>query len=408
MKKQIFPKEIRGAVIVAALGYFVDVYDLLIFSIVRVASLRGIGIPEDQMLDAGLKLLNTQMTGMLVGGILWGVLGDKKGRISVLMGSIFLYSAANILNGFVINLEQYALCRFIAGVGLAGELGAGITLVSELMHKDSRGVGTTLVASIGLCGAILAALIGDKLSWQNAYFVGGGLGMALLFLRVAVRESGLFRVLKSKNVNRGNLIDLFRSSERLLRYVKCILIGLPIWFVIGILVTFSPEFGRAFGVEGAISAANSVLFAYIGLASGDLSSGLLSQFFRSRRKVLFGFILLTALSIFAFLFGKPHTAQQVYWLCFPLGFAVGYWAVFVTNAAEQFGTNLRATVATSVPNFVRGAVVPITYFFEYFKKDLGIIQSATLVGSLCVVIALLALLTLEESFGKDLNFVEEV
>ncbi|MDZ4677459.1 MAG: MFS transporter [Oligoflexia bacterium] len=402
-------KNARGAVIVAALGYFVDVYDLLIFSILRIPSLKALNVPEDQLLSTGVHLLNMQMAGMLLGGIFWGVLGDKRGRLSVLLGSIFLYSIANIANGFVTTIPMYAFLRFIAGVGLAGELGAGITLVSELMPKETRGYGTTIVATVGVAGAVFAAIVGEYLDWKSAYIVGGALGLGLLALRIAVSESGMFHGLKKRtDIKRGDLIALLNSKERAKRYLSCILVGAPIWFVIGVLVTFSPEFGREFGIVEKVSAGRAVMFCYIGLVAGDLASGLLSQMLKSRRKVLFIFITLTGLSIVLFLFTRSQTAQNLYYMCFPLGFAVGYWSVFVSNAAEQFGTNLRATVTTTVPNFVRGAVVPITFGFEYLKAPLGIVYSALAIGVVCLIVAYLSLLPLKESFGKDLDYIEEV
>ena len=252
-------------VIVAALGYFVDIYDLLLFSIVRVPSLHALQVPDDQLLSKGIYLINMQMAGMLIGGIFWGILGDKKGRLSVLFGSILLYSAANIANGFVTNIDQYALLRFIAGIGLAGELGAGITLVAEVLPKEIRGYGTSLVASVGVLGAVLAYFVADMYDWRIAYFIGGGLGLALLVLRFNVFESGIFKHIKEKNTSRGNFFMLFTSKKRLLKYLRCIMIGLPIWFVIGILITFSPEFGKAIGLTEPVNAGKAVMFSYIGL-----------------------------------------------------------------------------------------------------------------------------------------------
>jgi MFS family permease len=402
-----FRNPVFVTILVAALGYFVDVYDLLIFSIVRVASLKSMGVPEAEMLEKGIFLINTQMAGMLIGGILWGVWGDKKGRISVLLGSIFLYSIANIINGFATNIETYAVLRFLAGVGLAGELGAGITLVTELMPKETRGYGTTVVATVGVAGAILAAIIGDYLPWQQAYWVGGGLGLALLLIRVGVNESGMFHSLKTKkDVKRGDLIQLVASKKRLLKYLQCIVIGLPIWYCIGILVTFSPEFGKAFGFPTPVSAGKAVMYAYIGLVLGDLASGLVSQYWKSRRKVVALFITITGAFILIYLFSGISSAETLYTVCVPLGFGVGYWSVFVTSAAEQFGTNMRATVTTTVPNFVRGAVVPITSLFQYLKAPMGIVNSALVVGMICLLAAYLAVWGLKETFGKDLDFVE--
>jgi MFS family permease len=393
-------------VIIAALGYFVDIYDLLLFSIVRIPSLESLGVPKAEQFDQGEFLLRVQMTGLLVGGIIWGIMGDKKGRLSVLFGSILLYSLANIGNGFVTTVSQYAWLRFIAGIGLAGELGAGITLVSEVLPARLRGYGTTLVASVGLLGAVLANFVAKVFDWQVSYFIGGGLGLLLLIARVSVFESGMFLEMKQHGVQRGNFFQLFATRERFGRFINCILIGLPIWFTIGILVTFSPEFATQLGFTEAIAAGDAVMFAYLGLVGGDLSSGLLSQWVRSRRKVVFFYILLTFCFVLLYLYAPVKTSGFFYLTCFCLGFGVGYWALFVTIAAEQFGTNLRSTVATTVPNFIRGTVVPLTLAFKYLRDQWGIVNGALVVGGITVVIALLSLHFLKETFGKELNFVE--
>jgi MFS family permease len=347
-----------------------------------------------------------QMIGMLIGGIFWGIMGDKKGRISVLFGSIFLYSTANIANGFVNDIGLYAWLRLIAGVGLAGELGAGITLVSEVLPKEKRGYGTTIVAAVGISGAILAGVIGEYFHWRTAYFVGGGLGLLLLLLRIGVYESGMFARTQQQDVVRGNFLSLFSNSTRFFKYLKCILIGVPIWFVIGVLITFSPEISQALGVQGTISAAKGIGFSYFGLTVGDLASGLLSQKLRSRKKVVVLFLLLLAGTTALFLLAQGASETYFYALCVALGFAGGYWAVFVTIAAEQFGTNIRATVTTTVPNFVRGAVVILTLSFKELQGSLGLLTTAGLLGAVTVIIGLVAISTLPESFSKDLDYVE--
>lgn len=405
---QVSTRVLNAAVIVAALGYFVDIYDLILFSIVRVSSLQALGLEGQELFDQGVRLLNMQMFGMLLGGVFWGILGDKRGRLSVLFGSILMYSAANILNGFVSSVDQYAWLRLIAGIGLAGELGAGITLVAEVLPTEKRGYGTTLVAAVGICGAILGANVAEVFDWRTAYFIGGGLGMALLVLRISVFESDLFSKVKEQVKSRGDFLSLFSSKSRFRRYVSCILIGVPIWYVIGILVTFSPEFARELGVAEAVSAGRAVMFAYIGLALGDLGSGLSSQFLKSRRKVVLGFIVLTFAFVATYLSWNGMTAGTLYLLCLGMGFGAGYWAVFVTIGAEQFGTNLRSTVTTSVPNFVRGSVVPMTFLFTTLKDQWGMIPAAWVVGILTLIVSLLALMSLEETFSKDLNFVEEI
>jgi putative MFS transporter len=394
-------------VIVAALGYFVDIYDLLLFSIVRVPSLKTLGIPQDQLLNKGVFLINMQMAGMLIGGIFWGVLGDKKGRLSVLFGSIFLYSLANIANGFVTNTEQYAALRFIAGIGLAGELGAGITLVAEVLPKEIRGYGTSVVASVGVLGAVLAYFVADMFDWRIAYFIGGGLGIALLVLRFNVFESGIFKHVKETKTSRGNLFALFISKKKLLKYLQCILIGLPIWFVIGILITFSPEFAKAIGIEGTVKAGKAVMFCYIGMSAGDMASGLISQWLKSRRRTVMIFALLTGIVITVYLMQQPAKGTALFYaLCLLMGIAIGYWALFVTIAAEQFGTNLRATVATSVPNFVRGSVNVFTPLFLAGANHFGMLGSAGIIGISTIAIALLAVWRMEETFGKDLDYTE--
>ncbi|MEQ1587342.1 MAG: MFS transporter [Cyclobacteriaceae bacterium] len=393
-------------VIVAALGYFVDIYDLLLFSIVRIPSLRSMGVSEGEMLNQGEFLIRVQMAGLLVGGIIWGIMGDKRGRLSVLFGSILLYSLANIANGFASTVNQYALLRFIAGIGLAGELGAGITLVSESLPTKLRGYGTTLVATVGLMGAVLANYVAKVFDWQVAYFIGGGLGLILLVARVSVFESGIFLKVKEQSIERGNFFQLFNQKERFIKFIGCILIGLPIWYVIGILITFSPEFAKVMNISGVI-AGDAVMFSYIGLAAGDMTSGIMSQIIRSRKKTVFVFIFLTLAFVVTYLYWPFETAAGFYVGCFLLGFGVGYWALFVTIAAEQFGTNLRSTVATTVPNFIRGTVIPLTFAFRYMRESIGILEGALVVGIVTILIAFWALRLIDETFGRDLNFVEK-
>ncbi|MES2418906.1 MAG: MFS transporter [Bacteroidota bacterium] len=393
-------------VIVASLGYFVDIYDLILFSVVRVSSLRSLGVADNDMLSVGANIINSQMFGMLLGGIIWGVLGDKKGRLSVLFGSIIVYSLANIANGFVTTVPAYVLIRFIAGIGLAGELGAGITLVTETMSKENRGYGTMIVAGVGLFGAVAAALISNHYTWQTCYFIGGGMGLALLLLRIGLVESGLFKEVKETTVKRGSLLMLVNNADRFKRYVYCILIGLPLWFVVGVLITFSPEFGKALNATGVLNVGKGVMYCYIGIALGDIVAGYLCQVLKSRKKVVLIFLLLTAIAIVVYLYAQGLTPETFIWLCLFLGFASGYWATFVTIASEQFGTNLRATVTTTVPNFIRGSVIAITLSFQFLKSQVGILQSAMIVGFVCIIISLLALSQLKETFNKDLDYVE--
>lgn len=406
-KTSVVRELLRLPVIVAALGYLVDMYDLFLFSIVRVPSLTDLGLTGANLLEDGVLMLNMQMAGLLIGGIFWGILGDKKGRLSVLFGSILIYSLANIANGFVQTVPQYAVLRFIAGIGLAGELGAGITLVSEILPRRIRGYGTTMVATLGVFGAVLAYFVADIFAWRASYFIGGGLGLVLLVMRVRVFESGIFLKTKSADVQRGNILMLFNNGERFLRYLKCILVGLPIWFVVGVLITFSPELGEAMGLDAPVKAGIAVILSFASQAFGNITSGLLSQYTQSRKKIMGLFIMMSfGFSLLYLLL--PITSVNVFYLmCAFLGFSNGYWTLFVTVAAELFGTNLRATVATTVPNFVRGAVIPITMLFLYLREDVGIINSAVILALLTTAIALISLWTLNETFHKDLNYNED-
>ena len=395
-------------VLVAALGYFVDIYDLLLFQIVRVESLKEMGLNKAMVKSAGEFIISVQMIGLLLGGIIWGIMGDKKGRLSVLFGSIILYSVANIVNGFVQTPNQYALTRFFAGIGLAGELGAGITLVSELVSKEKRGLSTSLVAGIGLTGAVVAYFISENFNWRICYFIGGGLGFCLLLLRISVFESGMFSKLKQQNVQRGNFFMFFTNPVRFKKYMLAILIGLPTWYVIGILVAFSNDFGAAFGLADDVLPKKSTMFAYTAIAVADVAVGFVSHWLRSRKKALFIFYILTIISIIFYFTRQNGTAAGMYVICAALGFSTGFWAIFVTMAAEQFGTNLRATAATTVPNMVRGALPLIILLFKALQSSTGsYITAGWLTGAIIMLISLVAAWFTEETFGKDLNYIEE-
>jgi putative MFS transporter len=406
-------------VLVSALGYFVDLFDLQLFNLVSKESLKGIGIVDPKLIDLyDYQLFLWQMGGMLVGGILWGVLGDKKGRKSVLFGSILLYSLANIANAFVWNVEQYAFMRFITGLGLAGELGAAVTLVSETMHKESRGWGTMLVAVGGALGAVVASsLVGCNLSfgafanWQVAYLIGGVLGLLLLSLRVGTIESGMFKSLNENvEIKRGDLLMIFGNKERLFKYLLCLAIGIPIWCSVGILMKFSvklsgPDLLNIIGGPALITKA--VMFTYLGFSFGDLLSGGMSQLMKSRKKVLYIYLFFCALFYFGFLYSTDISLDLYYFYFFLLGVTSGYWTIFVTMAAEQFGTNLRATVATTTPNVVRGSVVPIVLLFKYWEPSLGTINSAVAVGVICFIPAFIGIYFIKETFNKELDYHEQ-
>ncbi|MCY7422915.1 MAG: MFS transporter [Chitinophagaceae bacterium] len=395
-------------VIVGALGYFVDIYDLLLFGIIRKSSLASLGLTPAEVLTQGEFIISIQMIGLMLGGILWGVLGDKKGRLSVLFGSILLYSLANIANGMVQTVEQYALLRFIAGVGLAGELGAGITLVSELLSKEKRGIGTSMVAGIGLTGAVVAYFISKEFDWRICYYIGGAMGFLLLLLRVSVFESGMFKQVKDMKVSKGNFFAFFTNRHRFFTYIKCILIGLPTWFVIGVLVTFSDKFGLEFGIQDVIEPGKAIMFAYVGISLGDVTIGLVSQWLKSRKKALYIFYVLTMVCMALFFSQSGGTSLSMYLICGGLGFATGFWAIFVTIAAEQFGTNLRATAATTVPNMVRGALPLIILLFKWLRENTNYITGGIITGSVIMVITWIAAYYTKETFGKDLQYIETI
>ncbi len=397
-------------VFVAALGYFVDVYDLLLFSIVRHTSVMSLGATAETIIEDSAHIINWQMSGLLIGGILWGVIGDKKGRLKVLFGSIVLYSVANILTSYVQTVDQYAYCRFIGGIGLAGELGAGITLVSEMLPKSKRGIATSMIAGIGLSGAVFAYFTFNYTNdWRLCYQIGGVMGFMLLLLRVKVAESFMFESAKLANINKGNFFMFFTSKKRFKKYSTAILIGLPTWFVIGVLVNYSNKFATGLYGKNLIDSGRSIMFAYIGIAIGDLLVGYVSQYFKSRKKALLVFYILSIIGMVLFFSGYNNSDDSMYAICAFLGFSTGFWAIFNQMAAEQFGTNLRATAATTIPNMVRGALPLINFlFFDILQKMFGwsIVQSGIFTGIVVMSITLTAFVFTEETYHKDLDYLE--
>ena len=421
-------KALNKLIIVAALGYFVDIYDLLLFGVERVQSLNEILPIQFPNLDLqklaelnayyGKQLLNWQMAGMLIGGIFWGILGDKKGRLSVLFGSILTYSIANIANGFVNSTDWYAALRFISGFGLAGELGAGITLVSETMSKEKRGIGTMIVATVGVFGAVVAGFMGDAfnrwgLGWRYSYYLGGAMGLALLILRIGVFESGMFNSIKQENVSKGNFFQLFGNRKRLLKYLCIIFVTVPVWYAMGTLVIFSPElFAKLSGNPlnaKLVTGGKAIMYAYSGITVGDLICGAVSQWLKSRKKTLFIFLLLTVISITTYFIIGGQSVTIFYGCIVFVGFATGYWAVFISTASELFGTNIRATATTTAPNFVRGSTILISYLLTLMTMIFGKegLTATIVTGVIIILIAFFSLYHLEETFGKDLDYIEE-
>ena len=394
------------AVIVSALGFFVDVYDLLLFAIIRKSSLAALGLTPDQILTEGELLISVQMIGLLIGGILFGIIGDKKGRLSVLFGSILLYSIANILNGMVHTVPQYLVLRFIAGIGLAGELGAGLTLVSEMLPKEKRSMAAGLIAGFGVLGAVAAFGMSRLFDWRMCYYIGGVLGFVLLLMRVSVHESGLFKQVQQTDVQRGNFLQFFTNRQRFGRYIRCILIGVPVWYVIGVLVTFSDQFGKAFGIPD-IDPGMAIMYLYLSVGAGDLAVGWLSERLKSRKKTLFLFMAITIFFCVLFFLQKGGSALSFYLLVMGLGFGAGFNVVYMTMGVEQFGTNLRASAAISIPNMVRGALPLIILLFKYTRNLFqDYVTGAWVTGVILFSIAIAAAWTMEETYGKDLDFLE--
>jgi len=393
-------------VLVAALGYFVDIYDLLLFAFIRISSLKSFGLTQDQSATIGLHIISYQMAGLLIGGIIWGVIGDKKGRMSVLFGSIIIYSIANIANGFVHDVTQYSICRFIAGIGLAGELGAGVTLVCELISKEKRGYATSFIAGVGLTGAILAYFISKGFDWRVCYYIGGGLGILLLLLRVSVYESGMFTMEKKEKIRHGDFLMFFNNYDRFKRYSLGIMIGLPTWYIMGILVQLSDKFGKQFGIKDDISPGKVMVYMYIAISIADFLSGILSQVLKSRKKALYIYYAIMILGVVLYFTQYNGTSTGMIVICMIIGFGTGFWALFVTMAAEQFGTNMRATATTTTPNMVRGSLVLVAFLFEYLQQHASFIVSGAITGIIVITLGCIALYKTKETYGKDLNFIE--
>jgi MFS family permease len=397
-------------VIIASLGYFVDIYDLLLFGIVRIPSLKAMHLDADTV---GTMIINYQMIGLVLGGIVWGIFGDKKGRLSVLFGSIIVYSLANIACGFLPQMDFadkgviYAWLRFIAGIGLAGELGAGITLVSETLPKELRALGTSIIAGFGVLGAVVAQFTVELAgSWTTAYFIGGGLGLMLLVLRISVAESGMYQSIKENTaVKRGHFLAFFTNKILFVKYLKCILIGVPIWYCIGILVFMANQFAPEMGIT-SIDPGKAIMWAYITTSVGDFSSGFISHALHSRKKTILYMLLFTLVGVALLLFSGHKTENMYYFYCGWIGLGCGFWAMFITVAAEQFGTNLRSTATTSVPNMVRGTVPIMLIGYDYLKQTNSVIISAAIIGLIAFALGIYATLTISETHDKHMDFVE--
>lgn len=394
------------AVVIAGLGFFIDAFDLFLFNVYRIPSLKDLGLSGEALTKKGEWLLSIQMAGMMAGGIISGMIGDKKGRVKALYGSILLYSLCNVANAFVQDINSYAVIRFLAGAGLAGELGSGITLVSESMTVEKRGYGTILVATLGALGAVAAGLAGDFLPWRQAFFVAGLAGFALLLMRVGSMESEIFMKKENANSSRGSFKLLFSSPSRTIKYFACILVGIPIWYSVGLLITLSPELAKEHHISNLKLSTCFILFQ-VGVASGDLASGMISQWLKMRKWIILAFMVIGIIASFIH-FVLLYQSAVFYGSSFCMGLGCGYLSVFVTSTAEQFGTNLRVTVTATVTNFMRGAVTLLIPLHTWLQQSFHLSLSEGLIatGVLIWTAALISAYYLPETFGKDLNFKE--
>ena len=407
MQSKLYHSPFNIVVLAAGLGFFVDTFDLFLFNVYRIPSLKELGFSGTALTSAGEYLLSVQMLGMMIGGIISGIIADKKGRVTVLFGSIILYSLANILNAFVYDLNSYALIRFIAGVGLAGELGAGITLVGESMSIEKRGYGTILVATLGGLGAVTAGLAGDFLPWRTAFLVAGGLGFLLLLLRVKAMETNIFKASLRQEQPRGSFFHLFKSKIRIYKYFACILVGVPIWYSVGLLITLSPELALEHHINYLKLGLCFILFQ-VGITTGDLSSGILSQLFRSRKKILIAYMAFAIVGTILH-FIQLYQSGSIYITSLLMGIGCGYLSVFVTSTSEHFGTNLRVSATATVTNFMRGAVT-ILIPLRIWIQEMGsftLSQSLIFTGIIVWSVALIAVFWLPETYGRNLDYLEE-
>lgn len=395
---------LNATVIVTALGYFIDLFDYYVFLVTRQKVLTDFGFSGSQLMETGLYMVNLQFAGLLVGGVIFGVLGDKIGRKQSLLGSILLYSIATLASGMTHNIDVFAALRFIAGIGIAGEVGVGVTMVSETMDKNRRGLGVTAFIGVGLLGVVAAALMSELLHWRTCYIIGGLAGLLLLVTRIWVMEPQMFTDL-NKSVKRGSFRVLFASPDGVRRYVLCILLAVPVFFGVSIIATLSPELSIALGASPPASVSTTMIIAYTMMVIGEIVIGLLSQRLKSRKKVIALFLVLMAITLGVGFHNGALDATGYYILAGVVGFFMGYWVNFIALSAEQFGTNVRSLAANTIPNFTRGTTIAINMAFLALKDD-GVVYAASIVGFTVIVIALLALWKLPETFGKDLDYTE--
>lgn len=403
-------------ILVASLGYFVDAYDLIIASVVRSSAivelgLAQVGTPEHTKYAQLFEYV--QSAGILLGGIIFGVYSDKKGRKKALYYSIAIYSIANILNGLLSASVPfvgtvYCILRFICGFALAAELSIGIVMISETMKAKHRGYGTMIVVSFGILGAVLAAVLFEFIGihWQTLYLIGGIAGVLLLIFRFSVKETNPFLDLENQESERGSWVMIFKNRRLLKILFNAILLGFPIYFFISIPIKFATDYGKELGltIKGTIP----IIVFYIAMSVSDIIANYLCQLFENRKKVLYFYLGLCTISVFLLHFYPPTTPEQYFYLFSPLmGFASGYWALLITFTNEQIGTNIRSTYTTAVPNVVRSLFIPIQLLLTVLQPTFGTSTSVFYIGVLAVILALLGLYSLKETWGKNLKFIDE-
>lgn len=399
-----FSKQEILTVLVVALGYYVDAYDLLVMSAVRKPSLLSLGVPESETLNIGLSLLNYQLVGLMIGGVMWGVIADKYGRKKALFGSILIYSFANIANGYINSVNMYYWLRIIAGFGLAGELGVGISLITENVAKERRTISTAIVSFFGMLGASTGGWFGSIFEWQNCFLIGGFAGLLLLLLRLKVEESVMFNEIKDKNVSKGNIWMIIKNPKTLLTYFFCTLAGAASILFIGVFIQSTPELGKLFNLN--ITAGIALIWYYLGASVSEIIAGLLSKLLKERKAPIYIFYAISLLAITNFCVNVPNSPYFFYLNCLFLGFGLGWWSQLITLSAELFGINVRATAATSIPTFARAWNIPFSNIFKQNIPNLGIVNSAFGIGVIVVSLAIISITMVKETFENDANFIE--
>ena len=407
MKNQTwnFTKQEILTVLVVALGYFIDAYDLLIFSAVRKVSLMDLGVAETDTLNIGISLLNFQLIGLMIGGVLWGILADKFGRKTILFSSILIYSISNIANSYISSVDMYYWLRFIAGIGLAGELGVGISLITENIAKERRTVSTTVVSFFGMLGAATGGWLGSVFHWQTCFLIGGFAGFLLLLLRLNVEESHMYLGIKDSKVKKGNILLILKNPKSLITYFFCTLAGSSSFLFIGMFIQSTPEFGKIFNIS--VTAGVALVWYYVGASISEVIAGILSKLLKERKAPIYIFYAISLLAIVIFCVHTPSSPRIYYIHCSLLGFGLGWWSMLITLSAELFGVNTRATAATSIPTFARAWNIPFTSVFKNNIPKLGILNSAFAVGVIVIALAIISATTIKETFENEANFIEE-